>query len=161
MIYILSLSRARLQLYQNGIDHANPGRNAQLIRPASRAPLRIPHGMPSSTRSSPLSAAPENTNTVRVVLGGNDLDYQVHPVLKPEEAFTHPPFQVVYTAPKSSDPEDIIKARHALLAAIPLPADPPDDTLKPIVIPPPFTLHEFLANASGVLFLHRHAFLVY
>ncbi|KAF8209311.1 hypothetical protein K438DRAFT_1711616 [Mycena galopus ATCC 62051] len=37
-----------------------------------------------------------------------------------------------------------------MLAAIPLPADPPDDTLKPIVIPPPFTLHEFLANATGV-----------
>ncbi|KAJ7765691.1 hypothetical protein B0H16DRAFT_1309933, partial [Mycena metata] len=50
----------------------------------------------------------------------------------------------------SVEPEEIIKARHAMLASIPLPADPPDDCLKPIVIPPPFTLHEFLANASGV-----------
>ncbi|KAJ7490989.1 hypothetical protein FB451DRAFT_996639, partial [Mycena latifolia] len=84
--------KAKLQFLQNGIDHAKPGQNPQLVRPASRAP--------------PL---------------------------------------------RSSEPEDIIKARHALLATIPLPLDPPDDTLKPIVIPPPFTLHEFLANASGSL----------
>ncbi|KAJ7310589.1 hypothetical protein DFH08DRAFT_792024 [Mycena albidolilacea] len=63
-----------------------------------------------------------------------------------------PPLQVAHTALKSSEPEDIIKARNALLATIPLPADPPDDTLKPIIIPPPFTLHEFLANATGVTF---------
>ncbi|KAF7353891.1 hypothetical protein MVEN_01075000 [Mycena venus] len=121
---------------ENGIDHLNSGRNPQLIRPASdlRVPLRIPRETPPPTRSSPLSAGPDNNNNARVVLDGNGLDYQV-----------------VYIAPKSSEPEDIIKARNAMLAVIPLPADPPDDTLKPIVIPPPFTLHEFLANATGSL----------
>ncbi|KAJ6630320.1 hypothetical protein B0H10DRAFT_2349520 [Mycena sp. CBHHK59/15] len=67
------------------------------------------------------------------------------------DSFTQPHLQVVRTVPKSTEPEDIIKARHAILAAIPLPPDPPDDTLKPIVIPASFTLHEFLANASGSL----------
>ncbi|KAJ6567090.1 hypothetical protein B0H19DRAFT_1352993 [Mycena capillaripes] len=95
-----------------------------LIRPASRVPLRLPRETPPPARSSPLSAGSDNNTNARVV---------------------------VYTAPKSSEPEDIIKARHVMLAAIPLPVDPPDDTLKPIVIPPPFTLHEFLANATGSL----------
>ncbi|KAJ7778843.1 hypothetical protein DFH07DRAFT_911209 [Mycena maculata] len=122
------LSRPTLQLSQNGIDHANPGNNAQLIRPASRAPLRVPRETPPPSRGS----------------DGNDLDYQAQILQKPDP--------VTYHVPKSSEPEDIIKARHAMLAMIPLPADPPDDTLKPIVIPPPFTLHEFLANASGVPF---------
>jgi hypothetical protein len=42
------------------------------------------------------------------------------------------------------------RARYAVLAAIPLPVNVPGDELKPIVIPAPFTLHEFLGNASGV-----------
>ncbi|KAJ6500820.1 hypothetical protein C8R45DRAFT_1123429 [Mycena sanguinolenta] len=114
---------------ENGIDH--PGR-APLIRPtsASRPPLRLPLEPPLSERH---FSGPEN-NTARIPLDGSDLDYQV-----------------VHIAPKSSEPEDIIKARNALLAAIPLPCEPPDDTLKPILIPLPFTLHEFLANATGSL----------
>ncbi|KAF7359056.1 hypothetical protein MSAN_01246500 [Mycena sanguinolenta] len=80
-----------------------------------------------------LPAKTPSRNTF-IVLDDSDLDYQV-----------------VHITPKSNEPEDIIKARNALLAAIPLPAEPPDDTLKPIVIPPPFTLHEFLANATGSL----------
>ncbi|KAJ7684320.1 hypothetical protein DFH06DRAFT_1354182, partial [Mycena polygramma] len=140
---------------ENGIDHPNLGRNAQLIRPPSRVPLlRTPRETPPLSRSSPLSAGAE-TNTMRVVLDDNDLDYQVHkpdrltpPVVHKADSSTPP---VVHAASKSTEPEDIIKARHALLAAIPLPADPPDDTLKPIIIPPPFTLHEFLANATGSL----------
>ncbi|KAK7036006.1 hypothetical protein R3P38DRAFT_3263460 [Favolaschia claudopus] len=122
---------------KNGIDHTNPGRVAQLIRTASDfgPSLRIPRELPAPilppTRPSSLPSGNENA---KVVLGDNDLDHQI-----------------VHTTPKSSEPEDIIKARNALLAAIPLPADPPDDTLKPIVLPPPFTLHEFLANATGPL----------
>ncbi|KAJ7819056.1 hypothetical protein B0H14DRAFT_3876804 [Mycena olivaceomarginata] len=96
---------------ENGIDHANSGRNPQLIRHG--VPLRIPRETP------------------------------------PERPSSLP--SIAHTAPKPSEPEDIIKARNALLATIPLPADPPDDTLKPIIIPPPFTLHEFLANATGPL----------
>jgi hypothetical protein len=99
----------------------------------------------------PPSAGPDIN--ARPILDDNDLDYQAQTTRKPD-SFTPPPFQDMHTAPKSNEPEDIIKARHALLATIPLPLDPPDDTLKPIVIPPPFTLHEFLANASGVISLH-------
>ncbi|KAJ7061481.1 hypothetical protein C8F01DRAFT_1137539 [Mycena amicta] len=112
---------------ENGIDHKAP-----LIRPASSAaPLRMP-ARDLVPRPATASSVQEHVNA-RVVLDENDLDSQIIP-----------------TTAKSLEPEDIIKARHALLATIPLPIEPPDDTLKPIVIPPPFTLHEFLANASGV-----------
>ncbi|KAG1799380.1 uncharacterized protein HD556DRAFT_1458136 [Suillus plorans] len=47
-------------------------------------------------------------------------------------------------------PEKLILARQAFLATLPLPADIPDDALNPIVIPQPYTLHEFLGNTSGV-----------
>ncbi|OAX36736.1 hypothetical protein K503DRAFT_857807 [Rhizopogon vinicolor AM-OR11-026] len=48
-------------------------------------------------------------------------------------------------------PDNSILTRQALLASLPLPVDIPDDALSPILIPPPFTLHEFLGNASGTL----------
>lgn len=51
---------------------------------------------------------------------------------------------------KSDEPEDMINARHAILASLPIPFDIPEDSLKPILIPAPFTLHEFLGNAPGV-----------
>src|SRR3984957_17205174 len=50
----------------------------------------------------------------------------------------------------TKEPEDMAKARHAILVSLPLPVEIPDDSLKPILIPSPFTLHEFLSNASGV-----------
>ena len=46
---------------------------------------------------------------------------------------------------------DIVKARNAILAGLPMPPGVPDDALTPIVIPTPFTLYEFLGNASGSL----------
>ncbi|KAH7911887.1 hypothetical protein BJ138DRAFT_1062170 [Hygrophoropsis aurantiaca] len=54
------------------------------------------------------------------------------------------------TFPSVEGPEKCIAARQAILAALPLPPDIPDDALRPIVIPPPNTLHEFLGNASGL-----------
>ncbi|KAJ3564945.1 hypothetical protein NP233_g7954 [Leucocoprinus birnbaumii] len=51
----------------------------------------------------------------------------------------------------SDEPEDMVNARFAILASIPLPDNPPDDTLKPIVLPPTCTLHEFLGSTSGPL----------
>ncbi|KAG1768963.1 hypothetical protein EDD22DRAFT_998070 [Suillus occidentalis] len=53
--------------------------------------------------------------------------------------------------PLGDGPENSILARQALLATLPLPADIPDDALSPILIPQPYTLHEFLGNASGTL----------
>lgn len=52
-----------------------------------------------------------------------------------------------------NEPEQMIAHRHSILAALPLPAElSADDTLSPIVIPAPFTLHEFLGNTTGVSF---------
>ncbi|KAJ7221463.1 hypothetical protein GGX14DRAFT_429784 [Mycena pura] len=137
---------------ENGIDHGNPGHNPQLVRPAtSSAPLRLLREVTLPARPATASAVSSvSDRTARIVLDDNDLDYQVHNPLQ-LHAYTQPAFQVVHAAPKSNEPEDIIKARHALLATIPLPENPPDDTLKPIVIPPSFTLQEFLANAPGSL----------
>jgi len=48
------------------------------------------------------------------------------------------------------EPADMVNTRFAILASIPLPENSPDDTLKPIVLPPICTLHEFLGSTSGV-----------
>jgi hypothetical protein len=53
---------------------------------------------------------------------------------------------------KSDEPSDMVKARNAILAAIPLPKEVPDDTLSPLSIPATFTLQEFLSSMSGVTF---------
>ncbi|KAI0004967.1 hypothetical protein BJV74DRAFT_316307 [Russula compacta] len=47
--------------------------------------------------------------------------------------------------------EESIRARHAVLAALPLPAGIPSDALRPILIPSAYTLQEFLACAVGTL----------
>ncbi|KAA1475825.1 hypothetical protein DENSPDRAFT_784109, partial [Dentipellis sp. KUC8613] len=60
------------------------------------------------------------------------------------------PVQVV-TTPQPVGAEDLIKSRNAVLASLPLPTGIPADSLRPILIPAPFTLHEFLSNASGQL----------
>jgi hypothetical protein len=52
----------------------------------------------------------------------------------------------------NDDADHRIALRHSILAALPIPSDIPDDALKPIVIPAPFTLHEFLGNTTGVRF---------
>ncbi|KAJ3506110.1 hypothetical protein NLJ89_g7053 [Agrocybe chaxingu] len=59
--------------------------------------------------------------------------------------------EVKYVPPRTEDPTVLANARNAVLADIPLPDNPPDDTLNAIVIPPPFTLHEFLSGAPGPL----------
>ncbi|KAL0947746.1 hypothetical protein HGRIS_013826 [Hohenbuehelia grisea] len=59
----------------------------------------------------------------------------------------------VHVEPKISaaDPLQRIKARNDILSALPLPTEGPHDDLEPIIIPAPFTLHEFLATSSGYL----------
>ncbi len=46
------------------------------------------------------------------------------------------------------------RARFELLATLPIPTTVPDDVLKPILIPAPFTIHEFLGNTGGVSSYH-------
>ncbi|KAI0307209.1 hypothetical protein B0F90DRAFT_1622036 [Multifurca ochricompacta] len=57
---------------------------------------------------------------------------------------------------KSILSKEKLSARHAILAALPLPAGIPSDALRPILIPSPYTLHEFLANAVGVSSLENY-----
>lgn len=47
-------------------------------------------------------------------------------------------------------PEEMVAARNALLATLPVPPGIPEEELKPIMIPAPFTIHEFLGNTTGV-----------
>lgn len=44
----------------------------------------------------------------------------------------------------------MLKARFNILASLPIPGGVPDDALTPINIPQPFTLFEFLGNATEV-----------
>ncbi|KIY46494.1 hypothetical protein FISHEDRAFT_60324 [Fistulina hepatica ATCC 64428] len=69
---------------------------------------------------------------------------------------------IIRSVTTSEKPADIIAARNALLAELALPNEAPHDSLSPIVIPSPFTLHDFLANAVGPLknFLSNYRALV-
>ncbi|PSR70881.1 hypothetical protein PHLCEN_2v13243 [Hermanssonia centrifuga] len=50
----------------------------------------------------------------------------------------------------SEKPETIIQARYDILAELPIPPDMPSDTvLRPIVIPSPYTIHDFIGTAIG------------
>ncbi|KAL5528882.1 hypothetical protein ACEPAG_4856 [Sanghuangporus baumii] len=49
----------------------------------------------------------------------------------------------------SGHPIDMIRARNAVLTALPMPPGIPEDELKPIVLPPSMTIHEFLNNTVG------------
>ncbi|PCH38536.1 hypothetical protein WOLCODRAFT_97291 [Wolfiporia cocos MD-104 SS10] len=46
-------------------------------------------------------------------------------------------------------PSDRMQARNSILAALPLPSEVPPDVLRPIVIPSPFTLHDFLGTVPA------------
>ncbi len=58
------------------------------------------------------------------------------------------------TNAQSVDPMEMERARFELLATLPIPTTVPDDVLKPILIPAPFTIHEFLGNTGGVSSYH-------
>ncbi|KAI0268312.1 hypothetical protein BC834DRAFT_686467 [Gloeopeniophorella convolvens] len=61
--------------------------------------------------------------------------------------------KVVLDGPLRQDPEaeELIRVRHAALATLPVPEGIPSDALKPILIPPTYSLQEFLASAIGAL----------
>ena len=50
----------------------------------------------------------------------------------------------------ANDPEERLKARHTLLASLPLPESVPDDELKPLVLPASMTIKEFILSACNV-----------
>ncbi|KIJ17031.1 hypothetical protein PAXINDRAFT_74045, partial [Paxillus involutus ATCC 200175] len=55
------------------------------------------------------------------------------------------------TPTSDASSESTVAARQDVLAALPLPTSIPDDALQPIILPAPYSLHEFLGNASGPL----------
>ncbi|KAF8172089.1 hypothetical protein BJ912DRAFT_911328 [Pholiota molesta] len=59
--------------------------------------------------------------------------------------------EIISGEASADDPQELVKARNAVLADIPLPDSPPDATLAAIVFPPPVTLHEFLNLAPAPL----------
>ncbi|EMD34276.1 hypothetical protein CERSUDRAFT_140652 [Gelatoporia subvermispora B] len=54
-------------------------------------------------------------------------------------------------APSYADPAVRIEARNTVLAGLPIPSGIPEDSLRPIVLPAPATIHEFLGTMSGSL----------
>ncbi|TFY54719.1 hypothetical protein EVG20_g9593 [Dentipellis fragilis] len=116
---------------------ATPDRAAQLVRQdALRALHEARSNNPSRMASSPGTAGRKTPEPLRLI------------VQEPNDSLT--PTQVV-TTPQPVGAEDLIKSRNAILASLPLPTGIPADSLRPILIPAPFTLHEFLSNASGSL----------
>ncbi len=61
---------------------------------------------------------------------------------------THP-FSRKVTLPTLNTSEKI-EARYSVLASLPLPSGVPEDSLTPVLIPPPYTLHDFIGTTSGV-----------
>ncbi|KAI0689839.1 hypothetical protein BC835DRAFT_1418232 [Cytidiella melzeri] len=75
-----------------------------------------------------------------------DEDFKSPPIDVHSPHFSNPPeFAVLQEA------EAVTQARYAVLANLPIPPELPIDMLVPIVIPPPFTLQDFLSTASGHL----------
>ncbi|KAI9448081.1 hypothetical protein H4582DRAFT_1842370 [Lactarius indigo] len=84
--------------------------------------------------SPPASALDTPTTPKMIVSDLNDLDIKV----------------VTNSLHQLPEAEESIRSRHAILATLPLPVGVPSDALRPILIPPSYTLHEFLASAIGV-----------
>ncbi|KAI0062133.1 hypothetical protein BV25DRAFT_1991775 [Artomyces pyxidatus] len=120
----LPLSRARTP--ENAVQFARQ----DALRVLREATFNNPSRIPSPQM---LAGLPPDTPMI-LVQDQNELD-----------------MKVIGAGLSSAEPEDSIKARHAILAALPLPTGVPSDALRPIVIPAPYTLQEFLANAAGPL----------
>ncbi|EJD06218.1 uncharacterized protein FOMMEDRAFT_153619 [Fomitiporia mediterranea MF3/22] len=48
------------------------------------------------------------------------------------------------------NPADMVRARNAVLTALPMPPGIPEDELKPIILPASLSIHEFLNNCTAV-----------
>ncbi|KAI0373136.1 hypothetical protein BV20DRAFT_977736 [Pilatotrama ljubarskyi] len=68
----------------------------------------------------------------------------------PDSPWTSLDGERVAALPTASTAEKI-EGRYAVLASLPLPSGIPDDALTPIVIPAPYTLHDFIGTTSGLL----------
>ena len=118
-----------LHALANGIDHLSIG---QLSSPVS--PL---HPSPSNTISPPGLK----------LLVGQDLQNVSTPVLLLGSLLDSDCTQF---RANSGNPIDMIRARNAVLTALPIPLGIPEDELKPIVLPASMPIYEFLNNTVGV-----------
>ena len=139
--------------FQNDIDRATTVHSAPSRAPfrvlredsassSDSCPLQTNQAIPSRPQASPHNIVP-NVNqsdsnvfsTIQFVSSDTLLEYHSQANRNPSA---------------SDELEHRSSTRHSILAALPIPADIPDDALKPILIPAPFTLHEFLGNTTGV-----------
>ncbi|KAG0706460.1 hypothetical protein DFH29DRAFT_1022344 [Suillus ampliporus] len=118
-------------------------------RPSTGLPFTPPPEFRSESQCDSTTSVPLFSQTIAHVLKMILIHATLNPLTSTIRKFY---LQNVLEPPPLGDgPEKSILARQALLATLPLPADIPDDALNPILIPPPYTLHEFLGNASGTL----------
>ncbi|KAK0229091.1 hypothetical protein EDD85DRAFT_135626 [Armillaria nabsnona] len=103
-------------------------------------PLRIARDTPPLPSRCPsqtsISSVSTENHSIKPILRTDDNDFD---------------YKIARAVPQSVEAEETIEQRNKLLAAMPLPQDPPDDTLQPILLPQNLTLHEFLGNTSGSL----------
>lgn len=106
--------------------------------------------------NSPRVDAPDTPTTPKMIISDlNDLDIKVYFFIS-QFSFTLITYKVVPDTPcPQPEAEESIRARHAILAVLPLPPGIPSDALRPISIPSACTLQEFLACAVGVGFFYR------
>lgn len=95
--------------------------------------------------------APDTPTTPKTIVSDLvDPDIRVHPLDFHLSSCSWTPQVVANSRHQLPEAEESIISRHAILAALPLPVGIPSDALRPILIPPSYTLHEFLASAIGV-----------
>ncbi|KAK0492072.1 hypothetical protein EDD18DRAFT_1358113 [Armillaria luteobubalina] len=103
-------------------------------------PLRIARDTPPRPSRCPSQTSISSVSTE---------NHSIKPTLKTDDNDFD--YKIARAMPQSVEAEETIEQRNKLLATMPLPQDPPDDTLKPILLPQNLTLHEFLGNTSGSL----------
>ncbi|KAG6915825.1 hypothetical protein DXG01_009658 [Tephrocybe rancida] len=94
-----------------------------------------------AVRSGDSSAPPQPTQNIITRVGGDAGGPPEHfPDQRPPAHF-----------PASDDPADMVAARNAILAGLPLPEEALDDALSPLSIPAPLTIQEFISTLTGTL----------
>ncbi|TFK45525.1 hypothetical protein OE88DRAFT_1740212 [Heliocybe sulcata] len=115
--------------YEDGGAKIAPSTPRSGVPPSS--PLVSPQSEKSpAPRSYYQSIVPSNDVQKTIIQEDNELDFRIIP---------------------SSSSQETIQARYAILAALALPSEIPEDVLKPITTPPSFTFQEFLANANNTI----------
>ncbi|KAG6840593.1 hypothetical protein C0991_005683 [Blastosporella zonata] len=109
----------------------------------------------TAARSTEMPQALENKQLLPVRSDGSSAPSQSSRVGVDADVFVSDPFfdqrPLPSHFPASDEPTDMVAARNAVLAGLPLPEEAPDDTLSPLNIPAPLTIQEFISTLSGTL----------